>query len=299
MTTETEVRRKRRKNRNRPPRVSVLAAIAAVLVLVVIVVVARLRNESRNSAGETTADTAETVEIAGQQVAVDTTIEKSNYTASDFSVDTKGRVTYSGEGATYGIDVAAYQGEIDWAAVKADGIDFAIIRAGFRGSTAGDLYTDECFAANIQGAQDAGVDVGVYFFSQAVTEDEAVEEAKYVLSLISDYSVTYPVFFDWEPSEDAEGRTYDFDYDSIGPIAEAFCKTIVNAGYKSGIYFNSVQGYLHYDLGDFSDVNLWLADYGTTPDFYYNFNYWQYSNTGTVDGIDSEVDLDICFENLS
>ena len=218
------------------------------------------------------------------------------YDRSLFSLDERGRVTYTGgeTAAKTGVDVSVYQKEIDWQAVAADGIDFAIIRLGYRGYTEGGLMMDERFEENIQGALDAGLEVGVYFFSQAVTPQEAQAEAAFVLNAIRDYEVTYPVAFDWEPiTGDYTARTSGLSGEAITQCALAFCQEIQAAGYTPAVYFNQDLGYLHYDLGELSDQTLWLAEYGSSPDFYYAFDLWQYTHTGTVAGIEGNVDLNL------
>jgi len=194
-----------------------------------------------------------------------------------------------------GIDVSSYQGDIDWTKVKASGIDFAIIRVGFRGYTVGNLNADSYFEKNIQGALDAGLDVGVYFFSQAITETEAAEEAKFVLSRIEDYDITYPVVFDWEALGKTEARTYGLDTDTLCKCADTFCGMIEDAGYTPMIYFTSYIGYIKYDLSRMLDYEFWYARYSDTPSFYYDFDMWQYSSSGTVGGISGSVDMNICF----
>jgi len=213
------------------------------------------------------------------------------YDREDFSLDGRGRVTC--EGAKAGIDVSAYQKEIDWSAVSADGIDFAILRLGYRGYTEGGLFLDKAFERNIQGALDAGLEVGVYFFSQAVTPEEAEEEAGYVLSALEGYDITYPVAFDWEPISDSGARTAGLDGGVLTRCAAAFCQKIEEAGLRPAVYFNQSLGYLRYDLRELTDYDLWLAEYDDKPDFYYHFDLWQYTHTGRVAGIEGDVDLDL------
>ena len=139
----------------------------------------------------------------------------------------------------------------------------------------------------------AGLGVGVYFFSQAVSVQEAREEADYAVQLLQGHTLQYPVFFDWEPSLSPDERTYGLENGEIGDYARTFCQTVEAAGYKSGLYFNSIQGYLHYDLSAFEDVCLWLAEYDTVPEFYYDFQLWQYSCSGSVQGIEGAVDMSL------
>ena len=218
------------------------------------------------------------------------------YDRESFFIDETGRVAYEREGrrAKTGIDVSVYQQEIDWQAVAADGIDFAIIRLGYRGYTAGGLMMDERFETNIQGALDAGLEVGVYFFSQAVTPQEAEAEAAFVLNAIEDYQVSYPVAFDWEPITSGQNaRTDGLSGEMLTQCAKAFCDKVAQAGYQPAVYFSQDLGYLHYDLRELTDYTLWLAEYDSKPDFFYRFDLWQYTHTGTVAGIQGNVDLNL------
>ncbi len=214
------------------------------------------------------------------------------YDRAGFSLDEKGRVTY--EGARTGVDVSTYQKEIDWQAVAGDGIDFAILRLGYRGYTEGGLFLDQTFETNLRGALDAGLEVGVYFFSQAITPEEAEAEAAYILNAIEGYEVTGPIAFDWEPiAPGNNARTDGLDNDTLTRCAAAFCKKIEGAGYTPAVYFNQSLGYLRYDLRELTEYDLWLAEYDTKPDFYYHFDLWQYTHTGRVAGIEGDVDLDL------
>lgn len=219
------------------------------------------------------------------------------YDKNAFGLNEKGRVTYeqAGQQAKTGIDVSTHQKEIDWQAVAADGIDFVMIRLGHRGYTEGGLFSDQTFEQNLQGALAAGLEAGVYFFSQAVTPEEAEEEADYILEILDGRELTYPIAFDWEFIAGEEARTNDMDGAMITACAAAFCRRIENAGYRPAVYFNRTQGYLHYDLLALKDYTLWLAEYSTAPDFYYHFDLWQYSSAGQVDGIQGNVDMNLSF----
>ena len=217
------------------------------------------------------------------------------YDRSCFGTDSRGRMTYEAEGkrGRTGIDVSAYQKEIDWPAVAADGVDFAILRLGYRGYTEGGLFTDQYFHQNLRGALDAGLDVGVYFFSQAITPEEAEAEAQYVLDALEGYDTAYPIAFDWEPISDNTARTNGLDGGTLTRCAAAFCEAIQQAGRRPAVYFNQSLGYLRYDLRELTDYDLWLAEYGGKPDFYYHFDLLQYTHTGRVAGIEGDVDLDL------
>ena len=196
--------------------------------------------------------------------------------------------------APIGIDVSSYQGEIDWRQVAEAGVRFAMIRAGYRGYTKGKLIEDDTFRRNIEGALDAGVEVGVYIFSQAISVWEAEEEAEYVLGLIRGYDVTYPIAYDWEPIESGiKARTDDLSGEELTRCAGAFCDAIAAAGYTPVVYFNLDQGYLTYQLDRLAGYSFWLAEYQSVPSFYYRFDFWQYTHKGSVPGISTDVDLDL------
>ena len=218
------------------------------------------------------------------------------YDTSLFQYDENGFLSY--ESSTYtsrlGVDVSRYQGEIDWAKVKQAGVDFAIIRLGYRGYGTGALVTDPYFETNLKGALKNGIQVGVYFFSQAITEAEAVEEAQYCLDRVAAYDLTYPIVFDWEPYDSSlNPRTEGRSDEMLTKCAVAFCQTVEAAGYQSTVYSNLTYFYLHFDLSKLVDFPLWLAQYNTTPTFYYHFAIWQYSCTGKVPGIEGDVDMNI------
>lgn len=222
-------------------------------------------------------------------------VPKFSRDTKNFYTDEKGRIQYSGADTMTGIDVSSYQKEVDWNKVAADGIDFAIIRLGYRGYGTGKICLDSYFKKNIQGALDAGLKVGVYFFSQAVTPEEAAEEAKYVLSYIQDYEITLPVVFDWETVSSSSGRANKLDPDTLSQCAVAFCSTVKDTGYDAMVYFNKYLGYRKYDLSQIANQGFWLAEYTEKPSFYYDFKMWQYSSKGSVDGISGNVDMDLLF----
>ena len=194
-----------------------------------------------------------------------------------------------------GIDVSSYQQTIDWQQVKDAGVDFAMIRVGYRGYVSGKLDLDDCFLQNMEGAAQAGIPVGVYFFSQALNEEEAVEEAEYVLNWLRGYDIQYPVVFDWEEVE-AEARTDNMNMLMLTSCALAFCETIEKAGYTPAVYFNQVYGYQQLNLPSLRDYVFWLAEYEETPSFHIDFQMWQYTNQGSVPGIPGAVDLNIYFK---
>jgi GH25 family lysozyme M1 (1,4-beta-N-acetylmuramidase) len=194
-----------------------------------------------------------------------------------------------------GIDVSTHQKSIDWNKVKAAGIDFAMIRAGYRGYQTGDLSLDDNFRQNIEGANNAGIDVGVYFFSQALNVDEAVEEAELLLDVIKDYKITYPVVYDLEVIYDDEARTSEMTVSNLTDSTIAFCELVKKAGYTPMVYSNKKTAYLKLDLSRLTDYNFWLAEFNDTTDYKYYFNMWQYTDKGIVDGIEGNTDLNISF----
>lgn len=194
-----------------------------------------------------------------------------------------------------GIDVSKYNGNIDWNAVKNSGVSFVIIRCGYRGSATGVLVEDPKFRSNIQGATAAGLKVGVYFFTQAVNEVEAVEEASMVLSLVKGYGLSYPIFIDTERTSSGNGRADRLDRATRTAVCKAFCETIRNAGYSAGVYASKSWFNDNLNYGSLSGYRIWLAQYASEPTFGNRYDMWQYSSTGTVSGISGKVDMNISY----
>lgn len=203
--------------------------------------------------------------------------------------------TFAADGAlnrtARGIDVSKFQGSIDWNAVKADGITFAIIRCGYRGYGSGALVEDSTYRQNIQGAINAGLRVGVYFYSQAINEAEAVEEASMVLSLVSGYSLPLGVYYDTESV--GGGRANALSAAERTACAVAFCETIRSAGYSAGVYSYASWFYNALNFANISKYNIWIAQYRDTLSFSYKHNIWQYTGSGSVNGISKPVDMNI------
>lgn len=209
-----------------------------------------------------------------------------------------GEVQYLEEGEVIshkGIDVSKHQGTIDWNLVAQDGVEFAFIRVANRGYTTGKLVEDDNYQANIEGAQAAGIKVGVYIYSQAVNEAEALEEANFVLGLIAPYQLECPVVFDVERVSGANGRMNNISPEERTNLTLLFCQTIENAGYTPMIYHNTEMGALMLDIEMLEDYDKWFAAYTDTLYFPYEYKIWQYSATGHVQGISTEVDLNISF----
>ena len=222
---------------------------------------------------------------SGDKVTGEQIIQGAKYNfASDGSL-----VTGSG---TMGIDVSKWNGKIDWEAVKNSGVSYVIIRCGYRGSSQGMLIEDPRFAENIKGATKVGLKVGVYFFTQAVDEVEAVYEASYVLDKIKNYKISYPVFLDVEASG---GRGDKIDKATRTAVCKAFCQTIQNAGYTAGIYANKTWLTEKIDASALNAYKIWLAQYAATPTYTGRYDLWQYKSTGRVSGINGNVDLNLSY----
>ena len=232
-------------------------------------------------------------------------VPRNNYDAEKFIKDPDtGIVSYADDSVkTYrGIDVSVYQGDIDWDKVKASGVDYVIIRCGFRGYVTGSVNEDANFKRNIEGAKKAGLQVGVYFFSQALTVDEALEEAEFCIELLDGCELEYPVFYDWEVVIDKDGdtpRTAYIQPDDLTNNALVFAERIRYAGYTPGIYTNKKTAVWKYDLSRLTGLDIWLAEYNDVPSYFYDFAMWQYSSKGSVPGITGNVDMNISFKDFS
>ena len=232
-------------------------------------------------------------------------VDRNEYNSALFVKDpATGYISYAdpSQDSYMGIDVSKYQGDIDWEAVKEAGVDFAIIRCGNRGYVTGSINEDDYFRENIEGATEAGIKVGVYFFSQAMNSEEALEEAEFCIDLLGDYEIDYPVFFDWEVVIDEDGdtpRTAYIDPETLTNNLLVFSERIRLAGFKPGVYANKKTAVWKYDLTRLEGIDMWIAEYSDTPTYFYDFDVWQYSSSGTVPGIDAEVDLNISFKDYN
>lgn len=218
------------------------------------------------------------------------------------------RLVYTGGAfeTRFGIDVSAFQNQsspnktIDWEAVANDGVEFAMVRVGFRGYGSGSLNTDAFYAQNIDGAMAAGIDTGVYFFSQAITVAEAVEEADYIIGLLEGHEISGPIAYDWE-MKDATYRVYGTSPELATACALAFCQRIEAAGYEPMVYVSTYVGYNKFNLPQLSQYPLWFPEYKREtserlfPTFYYQMDTWQFSDQCSIDGIGGRVDANIQF----
>jgi GH25 family lysozyme M1 (1,4-beta-N-acetylmuramidase) len=227
-------------------------------------------------------------------------VKTNQYDKTCFRRNSEDRMEYvvDGEVSSYfGIDVSSHQGDINWDAVRSDGVEFAVLRIGFRGyAPEGNIRVDEKFVQNYEGAHNAGIDLGVYFYSQAISVEEAVEEAEFLLEQLNGRTLEYPVVFDWEPVDtyDPEDvpRTEDVMPGTLTLAAAAFCEKIKDAGYDAMVYTNKKMAYIKYDLRLLENYPKWLALYNDDMTYYYDFDMWQYGFC-KVDGIEGDVDADI------
>lgn len=228
-------------------------------------------------------------------------LKMNNYSEDNLNILESGEYQYMQDGQVIshkGIDVSQHQGSIDWEKVAGDGVEFAFLRVGFRGYGTGRLVADETFEANIKGAVSNGIKVGVYLYSQAVNEEEVLEEAQFVLDKIAPYKVECPVVFDVERVAGANARMNEISLEERTNLTLLFCQTIENAGYKPMVYYNTEMGAVMLDVATLENYDKWFAAY--TDKFYYPYAYdvWQYSQSGSVAGIKGAVDLNISFVPL-
>ena len=219
----------------------------------------------------------------------------STLTPSDFrTVD--GIPTYTGaDYLTYvGIDTSEHQWEVNWNAA-AQVLDFAYVRLGYRGYTEGGLFLDPWFETNLAGASAAGLDTGVYFCSQATNVSEAIEEAEFVIDHLRGFRVNLPIIYDWEKIDEEQARTAGLGDLTLTDCAVAFCRTIENAGYDAGVYFNRYLGYYGFDLSRLTDYAFWVSVPGDFPDYYYSCDFWQCSFEASIPGVSGNADLNLRF----
>ena len=215
----------------------------------------------------------------------------------DFQYDGRFLKLIDGESIA-GIDVSRWQYDIDWEAVADAGAEFAMIRVGYRGSETGKITADKYAQTNLEGATAAGLDIGVYFFSQALTREEAEEEAYYVLGIIKDHNITMPVVFDWERVRSEDSRSQDMDRRTLTDCAKTFLETIELAGYNAMVYFNPNQSRNLYYLSELKDYDFWLASYTDRMDFPYKVDMWQYTEKGRIPGIETDCDFNVYFPSV-
>ena len=254
--------------------------------------------------------TGEYISYSGQQIPVYAGVERNTFSQGDFrwDPDRPDRLIYTGRDydTRFGIDVSAYQNRasqnntIDWEAVRDDGVEFAMVRIGLRGYGSGDILEDAFYAQNIDGAMAAGIETGVYFFAQAITVEEAIEEAEFVLELLEGHEIDGPVAYDWE-MHDSSYRVYGTTPEMATACAVAFCERIEEAGYDAMVYAGTYVSYIKYDQGALEPYLSWYPEYKSEsseqlrPTIYYHRDYWQYSSSAQVNGIGGKVDVNLQF----
>jgi len=241
------------------------------------------------------------VVVSGGQfhfVSIDDSLQKNNYTIDNLNILETGEYQYQQDGQVLshkGIDVSSHQGDIDWEQVAADGVEFVFIRAVYRGYGSGKLVEDEMFEENIEGALAAGLKVGVYVYSQAITEEELLEEANLVLEKVAPYQIQCPIVYDVEKVSGSTARMNNISVEERTAFATLFCQTVEAAGYRSMIYHNLEMGALMLNLSELENYSKWFAYYSDDMYYPYAYDIWQYSSKGTVAGIKGNVDLNISF----
>lgn len=218
-------------------------------------------------------------------------LETNPYGPEDFQFQGDYLTCTAGE-SVLGIDVSVYQQDIDWQAVKEAGVEFVMIRLGYRGNQEGTLEKDERAQENYQGAKAAGLKVGAYFFSQAVSVEEAVEEAAFALEIAAGWELEMPLVYDWEYMGE-NARTANVDARTLTDCTLAFCQQVERQGYQAMIYFNVSQSEYLLHLEELTAYPFWLAMYKDQMDFPYRVDMWQYTEKGTVPGISTPVDLNL------
>lgn len=224
-------------------------------------------------------------------------LAKNNYSKSRFVYKDPIMSYYlNGKEASWcGVDISSKQGVVDFKKLKKAGCDFVMIKVGGRGYSSGEIVLDEKIKDYMTGAKSAGLDIGVYFFSQAITEEEVEEEAETLLEAIKDYAVKYPVVFQMQEVEGDMARVESLDMDSRTELAKIFLSTIEEAGYKPMLYGNKEWLVTKVDLEALAEYDVWLSQEADTPDYPYEFNMWQYDKAATISGISEEAGLNICF----
>lgn len=235
-------------------------------------------------------------------VPINRELKMNDYTNENVNVLESGEIQYMRDGQVIshkGIDVSQYQENIDWKKVAGDGVEFAFIRAGYRGwGSSGKLVADSNFDTNMKNALANGIKVGVYFVSQAISGEEAVEEANFVLEKIAPYQVECPIVLDVETVSDPNGRMNNISLEERTNYVLTFCQTIEGAGYRPMLYYNTEMGAVKLDVATLENYGKWFASYSEQLYYPYAYEVWQYSSKGSVAGIRGAVDLNISFEPI-
>lgn len=284
-----------------------LATIAVLLAVLIIVSAVTLMQGPRESSVKLVSKTGTTELTVDDLYEGEMTIPYFNVPTSknyrpDQFVERKGIITYEGGDSFLGINVSMKQGEIDWNQVAESGVEFAMIRVGWRQFEKGKIMPDPNFEANMKGAEEADIPVGVYFYSKAVTDAEAEEEANFVLEKIRSYNVSYPIAFYWEydvkddGSKDPDSRTVRCNGEQVTGFIDTFCKKVKATGRTAAYYCDKTMGYGSLNLERLKDYDMWYAEFRTAPSFYYDYKMWQYTKEGTVPGIEGTVPFSLALK---
>ena len=233
-----------------------------------------------------------------EYVAVNKALSANELNDDNFYKDDDGSIYYQVNGRTtshFGIDVSKNNGDIDWKKVREDGVEFAMLKIGSRGYSTGKIILDENFQKNCDGCSANGIDVGAYFFSQAVTKEEAFEEANYCVAALGGRKIAYPVVFDTEAVANDSYRTENVSASTLTECAVTFCDVIRAYGYIPMVAGTKEQLVRRLDLNRLYSYGFWLFDTGELSDYPYRYAMRQYSNEGSVSGINGNVSYDICF----
>lgn len=263
-----------------------IGVIAAVAVILLALVALLLLRPVTSTPEETTTNTT-TVETTVQEPSANV------FTPMDFGYEGDYLTCLTDE-SIMGIDISTHQKEIDFAKVKEAGVEFVMIRLGYRGSVEGLLFEDEWAQRNYQGAKAAGLKVGGYFFSQSISVEEAIEEANYAMEIIKGWELEMPLVYDWEFIKE-DYRNAHVDARMLTDYTLAFCRTVEEAGYDAMVYFNPEQSRKKMYLQELTDYGFWLAMYTDEMDYPYKVDMWQYTCTGSVPGVNGNVDINLYF----
>ena len=212
------------------------------------------------------------------------------------------RYMENGRDTSYtGVDISKHTGKVNFASMKAAGVDYVMIRLGSRGYSTGQISLDENFKENIEGAIEAELDIGVYFYSQAVSPEEAIQEANFVMQNLEPYRahVKYPIAFDMEYVSNDKSRIEGLSREDKTTVTATFAEGIKVAGYVPMIYGGKEWLLKEIDLAKLQDYDVWLSQEGDIPDYPYLYTMWQYDTNSVLNGIDGGADLNICFVNYS
>lgn len=280
------------KNREKTELMAGLITMGAAVLLLLFAVIFMTRC-SADAPQDTTASTGSTTTNSTE--APRPTLPPNPYSAGDFAYK-NGYLTCIGGDSLLGIDVSSHQGVIEWDKVAATDIAFAMVRVGYRGYEVGNICEDTMWKTNLQGARDNGLLVGVYFFSQAINAEEALEEAEFVLELLDGVQLDLPVVFDWEPVGDS-ARTAHMDAATLNACTVTYCDAMEAAGYQPMVYFNMDLSSRLLSLTQMQEegYHFWLAMYTDRMTYPYRINMWQYSDGGSVPGISGNVDMNLYF----